>query len=345
MLNCSIAIRKLIYWAFFIENIVTPNKQEVKKAFEFTRSYFWVWAPDAVGLVNYLSMLMPSKPREQLFINIGYIRHGKSVMYHCLMGKLKTGNTKIISAPGVKGLVMQVFTIPNYHLVFKIVKDKASPPKNVTKYHVNERYQFVSHHDRVGRLADTQQFHYLILNKEWFDDQLLDELSKQSSEEVLLENEIVIIKNVYLERKMVPLDIYIKGEDQRKSIEAIIDYGNAIKELAEANIFPGDLLIKNFGVTPDGRVIFYDYDEITKVTDCNFRTFPEYNDDDDMDYFSAEPSYHVAPEDVFPQEFEKFLIPNGTLKDVFIKHHKELFTARFWQDLKEDLEITNLKDK
>lgn len=316
---------------------VMIGEHKVKMAFEFTRSYFWVYTPDSVALVNYLLKIMPSKPREQMFINIGYIRHGKSVMYDGLIRRLEYAETQIVVAPGIRGLVMQVFTISDYHLVFKIIKDKSSPPKNVTKRHVKDRYRFVAHHDRVGRIADTQEFFNLIIKRSAFEPTLLADLIKHSSEEICLHDDDVIIRNVYLERKMVPLDIYIKNSEDRRSVDAIKDYGNAIKELAEANIFPGDLLIKNFGVTSEGRVIFYDYDEIVKVTDCNFRTFPEYDDDDDMDYYSAEPSYHVAPEDIFPQEFEKFLIPNGLLKDVFIKHHKELFTAQYWQALKERL--------
>ena len=220
-----------------------------------------------------------------------------------------------------------------------MIKDKCSPPKNVTKNHVKNRYQFVGNHDRVGRIADTQEYHHFKLDKKIFEPNLLADLLEKSSEEVVLIGDSVVLRHFYLERKMVPLDIYIQQNADRKSVEAIIDYGNAIKELAEANIFPGDLLIKNFGVTSDGKVIFYDYDEIVKVTECNFRVFPEY--DDDMDYYSAEPTYHVAPEDIFPQEFEKFLIPNGILKDVFIKNHGDLFTQKYWQDLKEKLVIAN----
>lgn len=318
----------------FIEEIL-KGEDKVKKAFEFTRSYFWVNTEDPVALVNYLLTLMPSKPREQLFINIGYIKHGKSVQYHHLMKALSHPTAQMVVAPGVRGLVMQVFTLPDYHLVFKMIKDKCSPPKNVTKNHVKNRYQFVGNHDRVGRIADTQEYHHFKLDKKIFEPNLLADLLAQSSEEVTLVGDSVVLRHFYLERKMVPLDIYIQQNADRKSVEAIIDYGNAIKELAEANIFPGDLLIKNFGVTSDGKVIFYDYDEIVKVTECNFRVFPEYDDDDDMDYYSAEPAYHVAPEDIFPQEFEKFLIPNGILKDVFLKNHGELFTQKYWQELKD----------
>ena len=88
--------------------------------------------------------------------------------------------------------------------------------------------------------------------------------------------------------------------------DVVRDYGNAIRDLAIANIFPGDMLWSNFGVTRHGRVVFYDYDEIEYLTDCMFRAVPAApNPETEL---SGEAWYSVGQFDVFPEEFEPFLL-------------------------------------
>ena len=112
---------------------------------------------------------------------------------------------------------------------------------------------------------------------------------------------------------------------------AILEYGTALRELAATNIFPGDLLTKNFGVSRAGRVIFYDYDEICLLTEVNFRDMPEPTSHEDE--ISAEPWFYVAPDDVFPEEFGRFLGIGPALMEVFLGAHAELFTADYWRSV------------
>jgi isocitrate dehydrogenase kinase/phosphatase len=93
------------------------------------------------------------------------------------------------------------------------------------------------------------------------------------------------------------------------------------------------MLLKNFGVTRSGRVVFYDYDELSKVTECNFRELPETQDP--ADEMSADPWFGVGEHDVFPEEFRNFLGVRGELRDVLELHHSDLFGVRFWQRVQE----------
>ncbi len=316
-----------------IVDAVLLTSNEVSVIFSFTRSYFLADIENTLQLMKFLKSIMPQKRRSELYSSIGCEKHGKTVLYREINKHLEQTDDRFIWAPGIKGMVMSVFTLPSMNVVFKIIKDKFDPPKNITRQGVMEKYQLVFMHDRVGRLADAQEFEYLIYDKARFDSALLDELLAIASMSVAMEGDKVIVKHCYTERKMTPLNIYLEKANERDAVEAIIDYGFAIKELAAANIFPGDLLIKNFGVTRHGRVVFYDYDELCFVTDCNFRQIPTSRHDDDE--MSGEPWYSVGENDIFPEELMRFLIAPGKLRDVFLEHHSDLFTVQFWYNMQE----------
>ena len=230
-------------------------------------------------------------------------------------------------------MVMTVFTLPSINIVFKIIRDKFDPPKQVTRQGVINKYKIVFWHDRVGRLADAQEFEYLVFDMDRFMPGLLEELLLIASQNVFVDGDKVVIRHVYTERKMTPLNLFVMEASEEEAREAIIDYGHAIKELAAANIFPGDLLIKNFGVTRHGRVVFYDYDELCFLTDCNFRKIPEPRNE--LDELSDEPWYSVEENDIFPEELRKFIIAPGQLRDLFFETHGELFTVEFWKDMQQ----------
>jgi len=313
-------------------NALLTTEEELKNVFAFSRSYFLVEARDPKGLVELLLKVMPSKPEAQLFMNLGYQEHGKELVVAKLHQHLQHHRSQFMVAPGIPGMVMMVFTLPDYDLVFKIIRDHFKPPKSVTRQEVIEKYLFIAKHDRVGRLADAQRFEYLGLPLAYFDQQLLDFLLLDCSQSVSIRQGIVCFQDVYVERKMIPLNIYLEQASADKVEHAVNDFGNAIREMAMSNIFPGDLLIKNFGVTLEERVVFYDYDEIVPLVDCTFKDIPKARDDDEE--MSAEPWYAVNENDIFPQELVKFLLPAGPLRDRFAIDHQELYTATFWNRLK-----------
>ena len=237
---------------------------------------------------------------------------------------------------------MSVFTLPGFSTVFKIIKDRFAPSKTVDRATVIDRYRLVKTVDRVGRLADTQEFTDLRFPLEKFDPECLEELLEVAARTVEVQGDEVLVRHCWTERRMTPLNIYLETANEQQVTEALEDYGLAIKQLAAANIFPGDMLLKNFGVTRHGRVVFYDYDEISYLTDMNFRKIPEprYPEDE----MSAEPWYSVGPNDVFPEEFPRFLFTDARLRKEFKTLHGDLFTAAYWQGLQDAIRAGTVID-
>ncbi|MGF1681132.1 bifunctional isocitrate dehydrogenase kinase/phosphatase [Photobacterium minamisatsumaniensis] len=304
---------------------------DVSILFGFARSYFMVYAPAPGALVHFLHELIPNKTKAELYTAIGCQKHGKTELYREFLHHLEHSNDKFVAAPGIKGMVMSVFTLPSYDFVFKIIKDKFAPQKDISHATVKEKYKLVKEHDRVGRMADTQEYRNFTFERHRFSDELLEELLEVAPSIITVTDEQIIIKHLYTERRMIPFNIYIEQANEAELRHAVDEYGKSIKQLAAANIFPGDMLFKNFGVTRHKRVVFYDYDEISYMTEMNFRQIPppRYPEDE----MAAEPWYSVGVNDVFPEEFRTFLLINPTVRTLFNELHSDLFDPAYWQQL------------
>jgi len=312
--------------------------------FSFARAYFMVDMDVPSAYVQFLRSMMPRKPRAEIYNALGLAKQGKTLFYRDLLYHQRHSTDKFRIAPGIKGMVMLVFDQPSFPFVFKVIKDFYPPQKDTTREQIKGKYLLVKQHDRVGRMADTLEYSNVVFPRERFEDELIAEIQKFAPSQIQIYQRAdnghseVLIKHAYIERRMIPLNIYLQEafdtglDDVRAKSQmerAVIEYGNAIKDLVAANIFPGDMLWKNFGITRHGKVVFYDYDEIEYITDCNFRTVPApRNEEDEM---SGEIWYHVGPHDVFPETFGPFLLGNPSVRDVFMKHHAELLDASFWQ--------------
>ena len=301
----------------------------VSPIFSYYRTYFLVDVDIVRETVDFLRPILPSKGIDEIYNSIGFEKHGKTVFYRDFQKHLLRSVDKFDIAPGIKGMVMSVFTLPSYNMVFKLIKDKFAPPKKVTEQEVKEKYQLVNQHDRVGRMADSHMFQNMVFDKARFSKELLKELKEVAKSKIIITKKTIEIKHLYVEKRMIPLNIYLEEASKKEIRHAIDEYGKAIKELAAVNIFPGDMLLKNFGVTRLRRVVFYDYDEIVYLTDCNFRRIPEARDE--YEELSASPYFHVGPNDMFPEEFPRFLIGNPTIKALFLELHGDLFDTPFWR--------------
>ncbi|MDI1275579.1 bifunctional isocitrate dehydrogenase kinase/phosphatase [Polaromonas sp.] len=325
--------------------------------FSFARAYFMVDMGIPSAYVQFLRSMMPRMPRAEIYNALGLAKQGKTLFYRDFLYHLRHSTDKFRSAPGIKGMVMLVFDLPSFPYVFKVIKDYYPPQKDTTREQIKAKYLLVKQHDRVGRMADTQEYSEVAFPRERFDDELIAEIEKFAPSQLEVSdrdgdgNIEVIIKHVYIERRMIPLNIYLQeafdtGVDEpaaRAQIErAVVEYGNAIKDMVAANIFPGDMLFKNFGITRHGKVVFYDYDEIEYLTDCNFRKVPTpRNEEEEM---SGEVWYSVGPRDVFPETFAPFLLGNAAVREVFMKHHADLLDAAFWQGHKERIAAGHVHD-
>ncbi len=314
-----------------VVNAVMLARNDISSLFGFSRSYFHVDLPAISAAVTLLRSFMPHKPVDELYTVLGRAKQGKTERYFALRRHLDASFDTFVHAPGKRGLVMIVFTLPSLDLVFKVIRDRFGAPKNSSRAEVLERYQMVFHHDRAGRLVDAQEFKQLRLPRSRFMPSLLEELTTQAGQSCRVEGDDVIVEHCYIERRLRPLDLYLNEADPTAAEAALLDYGQAIRDLAAADVFPGDLLLKNFGVTRHGRVIFYDYDELCALGDCVFRDMPAARTYEEET--SAEPWFHVGANDVFPEEWLRFLSIPPDLLPPFLERHGELLTADWWQGM------------
>ena len=310
--------------------------------FSFARAYFMVAMDVPSAYVQFLRSMMPRKPRSEIYNALGLAKQGKNAFYRDFLYHLKHSSDHFRIAPGIKGMVMLVFDLPSFPYVFKLIKDYFPEQKETTRELIKSKYLIVKQHDRVGRMADTLEYSNVAFPRERFEDELVAELRHFCPSLLEEEGDALVIRHVYMERRMIPLNIYLQEASPAQIESAVVEYGNAIKDLVRANIFPGDMLWKNFGVTRHGKVVFYDYDEIEYLTDCNFRKVPApRNEEEEM---SGEVWYRVGPKDVFPETFAPFLLGNPVVKSVFMKHHPDLLEASFWQGHKERIQAGYVHD-
>jgi isocitrate dehydrogenase kinase/phosphatase len=309
---------------------VMLSRADVGSLFGYARSYFHVDLPVVSAAITLLRSFMPRKSIDELYTVLGRAKQGKTERYFALQRHLEQSIDSFVHAPGERGLVMLVFTLPSHDLVFKVIRDRFGAPKTSTREDVIDRYQFVFRHDRAGRLVDAQEFRRLRLPRARFMTTLADELLNEASESCRIEGEDLIVEHCYIERRLRPLNLFLREAEPAAAESAIIDYGNALRDLAASNVFPGDLLLKNFGVTSHGRVIFYDYDEIGLLSECVFRDLPQATCEEEET--SAEPWFHYGPRDVFPEQWLPFLSIPPALSAVFTGHHAELLTAAWWRE-------------
>ncbi len=325
----------------FIDTCLTTTA-EASIVFGFARSYFMVYAPLPAALVEWLREILPGKTTAELYMAIGCQKHAKTESYREYLVYLQGCNEQFIEAPGIRGMVMLVFTLPGFDRVFKVIKDKFAPQKEMSAAHVRACYQLVKEHDRVGRMADTQEFENFVLEKRHISPALMELLLQEAAEKITDLGEQIVIRHLYIERRMVPLNIWLEQVEGQQLRDAIEEYGNAIRQLAAANIFPGDMLFKNFGVTRHGRVVFYDYDEICYMTEVNFRDIPppRYPEDE----LASEPWYSVSPGDVFPEEFRHWLCADPCIGPLFEEMHADLFRADYWRALQNRIREGHVED-
>lgn len=314
---------------------VLVDQLDLSILFSYTRAYFRVDVECPYELVRQLRTLMPRKPLVDLYNAIGHNRHGKTELYRDFVGHLRRSDDQFVAAEGARGMVMLVFTLPSYDVVFKLIKDRFDYPKEASRSDVKQRYRLVFEHDRAGRLVEAHEFEHLRIPRERFEAGLLESLCRQAAETVRLEGDDVMIAHAYIERRVRPLNLFLAEVEEARAVAAALDYGQAIKDLAASNIFAGDIFTKNFGVTRHGRVVFYDYDELCFLTDCNFRNMPQALTDEQE--VAAEPWFSVRENDIFPEEFPKFFGIPEVARAAFHAEHGDLFRPESWRAVQERL--------
>lgn len=312
---------------------VVHDEDTTSILFSFARWYFHADVESPREVIGFLHSLLPRKRISELYISLGYNKHGKTEFYGDLMDVLREVDERFVVAPGKRGLVMAVFTLPSYEFVFKVIRDTFPPSKLTTRRRIMEQYRRVFSHDRVGRLVDFQEFEDLAVPRARFSDRLLAEMLEVAGKTVTTGDDQVVVRHAYVGRRVTPLDLYLETAGRKEAEAAVVDWGRALRDLAAANIFPGDLLLKNFGVTRHGRVVSYDYDEVALLTECTFRRMPPSRSPEEE--LAPEPWFGVGELDIFPQEFGRFIELSGPLRGVFEEEHGDLLTLDYWREMQE----------
>ncbi len=326
------AIKRRSDERLYVDALLT-DPAELALLFSANRAYFLVDMEVPSAYVDFLRTMVPDRTASELYTILGLQKHGKTLFFRDFLHHLKHSTDRFVAAPGIQGLVMCVFTLPSYPYVFKVIRDRIAPSKDTDAARVKQKYALVKHHDRAGRMTDILEYSNVAIPRDRFTDELMAELEAAIPSQLELDGGHVIVRHVYIERRLAPLNLFIRGADDGAKMRAIRDYGTAIKELAAINIFAGDLLFKNFGVTRYGRVVFYDYDEIEYLTDCRFRTIP--TPPAGVDELSNEVWYPVGPHDVFPEEFATFLLTDPEVRRAFLAFHADLLDAKWWQSMQD----------
>jgi isocitrate dehydrogenase kinase/phosphatase len=311
------------------------DEADLAVLFSANRAYFLVDMEVPSAYIGFLRAVLPDKTASELYTMVGLQKAGKNLFFRDFLHHLKHSRDKFIIAPGIRGLVMSVFTLPSYPYVFKVIKDKIAASKDTDRQQVKDKYTLVKHHDRVGRMTDILEYSDVAFPRERFSPDLIAELLAVAPSVIEIDGSHVVVKHLYIERRMIPLNIYLERADDAQRMHAMREYGNALRELAAVNIFAGDLLFKNFGVTRFGRVVFYDYDEIDYLTDCNFRRIPE--PPPGWDDMSDDVWYAVGPKDIFPEEFATFLLTDPRTRACFMYHHADLLRPEWWQAMQREI--------
>jgi isocitrate dehydrogenase kinase/phosphatase len=316
----------------YVDRLITSSR-DIANIFSSARAYFLVDTRFPSALVKFLLTLLPDKMAADMYTQIGFHKQGKAEFYRDFLDHIQRSSDQLETAPGSRGLVMLVFTLPSYPYVFKVIRDRFKPPKDTTRSIVIDKYHMVKMRDRVGRMSDAWEFSHTAFPLGRFTDELLDELKTEAASQFIIENDTLIIKHLFIERRLQPLNLYLERAGGGDLEDALREYGNAIREIAAAGLFPGDLLSKNFGYTRHGRVIFYDYDEVVPIGECRFRRIPppRYPEDE----LAGEPWYSIDPNDIFPEEFVTFLVTDPEQKEIFTRQHAELFDANYWKQLQQ----------
>ncbi|MDT8427573.1 MAG: bifunctional isocitrate dehydrogenase kinase/phosphatase [Pseudomonadales bacterium] len=316
--------------AVYVDTVL-HDPDDISIVFSFSRTYFMVDASTPSAYIKFLKAIMPNKEIFELYSAIGFPKHSKTVYYRRAVEMTLASDDQYIIAPGIKGMVMLVFTRDDFDYVYKVIKQRFSPPKETNREHVRACYALVKRWERGGRMADTQEFNNLAFDKRRFSTELMAELRREVPALIEENGNVLLLRHCYIERKMVPLNMYIQDCSQEQLYSVMDEYGNAIRQLAAGNLFPGDMLLKNFGVTRHGRVVFYDYDEICPLTECRFRHLPQPQTEDQI--FASRPWYPVGPNDVFPEEFRLFFSGNQRARAVFDQLHSDLYDPDYWTGL------------
>src|SRR5439155_1703994 len=225
------------------------DPDDIALLFSANRAYFLVDMEVPSAYVKFLHSMVPVRTEAELYTMVGLQKQGKTLFFRDFLHHLKHSTDQFILAPGIKGLVMAVFTLPSYPYVFKVIRDEIAPSKDTTPERVKEKYFLVKHHDRVGRMADTLEYSDVAFPRARFAPELTAELKALAPSAIEEDGDAIIVRHLYIERRMTPLNLFLEKATPGQRERAMRDYGDALRRrAARSAVVPGADPLRRTGV-------------------------------------------------------------------------------------------------
>jgi isocitrate dehydrogenase kinase/phosphatase len=286
----------------------------------------------------FLFSLMPRRPLGHHYSTIGFNHVGKVAILNEILEQMRQSGERFERSPGAPGTVAFGFTFRacEYHL--KVIRDHPTASYKWGEYPgvaaIIDKYRLVHEINRAGSMLDNVMYFNLRLDREMFDPELLDELLRQASGSVQVEQDGVFLRSLIVQMKIIPLPVYLESADETETRDVIISLGNCIRNNAATNIFNKDLDSRNYGVGRYGRVFLFDYDAVEKLTDVKIRTNSDREPGEE-----AIPAWFFESGVIFlPEELEHGMqLMNRWARRCFREENSDLLTVEYWEEVQQKL--------
>jgi isocitrate dehydrogenase kinase/phosphatase len=315
---------------------VLTGKEDMRNIlFVSTRSTFHVLADEYREVLAFLDSLAPERGHPAMCAVLGFTHPARVALNQRLRDHLARTRERFARVPGREGMAMVVFGPPGFPYVFKVIRDFSAKQGWTGRQRIMDVYRWVHEINRGRLMLDAWIYRNLRFPRDAFEPGVLQELLSAAPQSVRLDGDAVILKDVYAQRRVRPLNTFFEEEEERALRERAADaLGCFIKDLASMGLFVSDCygLTFNLGLTHGFNAALFDFDDLGSLLRHNFRETPPMDEKDEL-LWNPEvdgPWFAVAENDVLVDEWERFLGVPLDLQACFREKHGDLFTTAYW---------------
>ena len=322
---------------------VLADEPEAHNLFSTTRANFIVTNDHYHELAEFLYGIMPKRPLGLHYSSLGFNHFGKVAVMDELTAELTEDDAVLDTAVGFPGTVAIGFQAPGSVYNLKVIRDHPTDNYKWGDFagveSVLEKYRQVHDINRTGSMLDNAIYYNVTLPKSHFAMELLSEMLEDASNAVSLRGTTVFFQHLIVQRKMIPMPVFLEQAPREDCERAVISLGQCIKNNMAANIFNRDLDGRNYGVGSHIRVYLFDYDALETFTDVKIRSNQgRFDGEEDI------PGWFFEDGVVFlPEEIESGLrIVDRDLRRLFRSVHGDLLKVEYWQRIQDELRCGNV---
>ncbi len=322
----------------YVDAVLT-TETDTHNCFSSTLANFHVTHDAYHELSRFLHSIMPSRTVGLHYTTIGYNHLGKVAVMNELEQEIESSGEVLQTAVGSPGTVAIGFSTPSSAYNLKVIRDHPTDGYKWGEFggieSVKEKYAQVHDINRTGSMLDNIIYHFVRLDRDWFEPALLANLLEQASESVSLQGDSIVFKFLIVQQRLTPLPVYLETASDRHKEIAVVNLGYCIRNNTAANIFNKDLDARNYGVSRYRKVYLFDYDALEPLGEVKIRS--------NQDRFDGEediPDWYFEEGVVFlPEEMEVGLcIPNRHLRRLFREAHGDLMTTAYWERIQREIQ-------